>query len=207
MVKLSSDEIISIHDKITDRFKITKGVINKSILDAIVERPELQLEDHNYVYDSVFSKAAAILEGIIRWHPFADGNKRTALATSVYYLKLEGYAIALPLSAVRFTVNIANNDKTDSISTQKLIEEITTWFRAHSDRNKLLLLGKLGLYIGIPYRFYQFLIKLGFLNYVYKKVAYWMAFDIYPEYAKEMSEIAKFIQETVDTSLTAVFGK
>lgn len=207
MEKLSADEIVSIHDQIIKRFKITKGVINKSILDAVVERPELQLGSNKYVYDNVFLRAAVILEGIIRWHPFADGNKRTGLAAAVYYLTLEGYATALPLSAIRYTVDIANNQKIDSASTQKLINEISAWFREHSDHNQLMLLGKLTMYVGIPYRFLILLAKIGFKKYVYRKVSYWMAFDMYPEYQKDVNEIIDFINDTLKASLKVVLGK
>lgn len=205
MVKLSVDEIITIHNRIVDRFKITSGIINKGILEAIIERPELKLENQAYLYNNVYSKAAVILEGMIRWHPFADGNKRTALATAIYYLTLEGYATALPLSAVRYTVNIAKNDNIDSVSTQQLINEISNWFREHSDRKPLVLFGKLVVHVIIPYRFLMILTKLGFENFVYRKVQNWMAFDIYPEYQKEVNQIVAFIQDTLTSSLKVVF--
>ena len=207
MVKISVDEIESIHNKIVERFKISSGTINKSTLEAIIERPDLQLEEQKDVYSDVFLKAAAILEGIIRWHPFADGNKRTALATAVYYLTLEGYATALPLSAVRYTVEIAENNDTDTVSTQKLIREIAIWFKEHSDRNQIMLLGKLTIYLGIPYYLLILLSKIGFKNYINQKVSYWMAFDMYPEYQKEASQIISFIQDTLNASLKVVFPK
>ena len=109
MSEISVEEIISLHDSVVKRFKITQGIINQSNLESVVKRPNLQVNGE-YIYKDVFSKAASIMEGIIRWHPFADGNKRTALLATLYYLKLDGYGTAVPLSAVRYTVKIEKNE-------------------------------------------------------------------------------------------------
>jgi death-on-curing protein len=199
MVEITVEEIVELHNLVIERFKITRGIINQGSLESIVKRPELQING-KYVYNDVFSKAASILEGIIRWHPFADGNKRTALLATIYYLKLEGYGVAVPLSAVRYTVTIAKNDKSDEESTKKLIKQISNWLRVHSGSNKLDLWGSVLIHVVIPYRFLGFLFRLGFKKYVAKKVGYWMAFDIYPEYVKEADYIIDFIDETLEAS-------
>lgn len=123
MVEISAEEILELHNSVVKRFKISNGVLHQGNLEAIAKRPELILGGE-HVYKNPFTKAASILEGIIRWHPFADGNKRTALLATVYYLKLEKYGMAVPLSAVRYTVQIAKNKKNDDKNTQKLINEI-----------------------------------------------------------------------------------
>jgi prophage maintenance system killer protein len=38
------------------------------------------------LYEDEIKKRAALFEGIIRLHPFIDGNKRTALASLQQYL-------------------------------------------------------------------------------------------------------------------------
>ena len=65
------------------------------------------------MYDNIFLKASCILEGIIRWHPFADGNKRTSLVATIFYLNQNGHGFALALNAVRYTITIAKNEKID----------------------------------------------------------------------------------------------
>ena len=201
MAEISAEEIAKIHESVVERFKISQGIINKGVLEAIAKRSELKIGNDEYVYQSVFSRAAALMEGIIRWHPFTDGNKRTALLTTLFYLKLEGYGVAVPLSAVRYTVKIAKNDKTDEKSTRKLIDEIATWLTNHSGRTERELINKATIFLLIPYRFLGFLARIGFKNYVKKKISFWMAFDIYPEYEKEARDIIKFIDDTVTASL------
>lgn len=43
------------------------------------------------VYESVPAKAVALLVGVAKAHPFDDGNKRTAWAVMVYFLRLLNY--------------------------------------------------------------------------------------------------------------------
>ena len=45
-------------------------------------------------FETIHEKAAALLHGLARNHPFLDGNKRTAwVATATFYL-LNGYHVA-----------------------------------------------------------------------------------------------------------------
>jgi len=200
MTDLSVEEIITIHNKVVKLFGIPHGIINKGNLAAVVERPNT-IVNGKEVFPDVHSKAASLLEGIIRWHPFADGNKRTALLTMTYYLKLEGYGFALPLSAVRYTVKIAKNEHVDEKHIKKLLKEITQWIKNHSGTTPKDLNAKLIVYLYIPYRFVEFLIKIRLDGFAYRIVSKWMAFDLYPEYQKEAGNILKFITDTLQASM------
>lgn len=112
MAEVSEEEIVKIHTTVVERFGISDGIINKGNLSSLAARPNIVVNG-NEVFPDVYTKAASLLEGIIRWHPFADGNKWTALSTMMYYLKLEGYALALPLSAIRYTIKIAKDKNAD----------------------------------------------------------------------------------------------
>jgi death-on-curing protein len=200
MTELSAEEIIKIHEKIVKRFNITDGVINRSNLESVVERPNTVINNKE-MYPDVYSKAASLLEGIIRWHPFADGNKRTALLTMIYFLKLEGYGMALPLSAIRYSVKIAKNRQIDEGNTKKLIRDISIWIDRHSGKTQKELTGKVIIYLVIPYKFLMFLSKIKLEHFSRRVVGKWMAFDLYPEYEKQAGDIVKFIQETLEASL------
>lgn len=200
MVEISAEEILELHNSVVDRFKIVNGVLNQSSLDAISKRPELKIGGE-YVYKTPFTRAASILEGIIRWHPFADGNKRTALLATVYYLKLENYGVAVPLSAVRHTVKIAKNKKNDEKSTRRLINEIANWLENHAGHNQEELNKKISMHIIIPYRFLGLLVRAHLTKLAKWRVDRWLALDIYPEYEKESSEIFDFINATVEASM------
>ncbi len=209
MKKISEEEISTIHNIVIKRFKVSNGIINKGMLDAIAQRPDTILANGFVPYDNVYSRAASLLEGIIRWHPFADGNKRTALLTMVYYLKLEGYGIILPLNAVRYTVKIAKHESNDENDNEKFLKDITLWIKNHAGKTKQELDVKMWLYVKIPNTILLFLLKLGLKNYVVNKISKALAFDIYPEYINEVKDIIQFmnyiLQETMKPFLS--FGK
>ena len=68
---------IELHNDLIDLFGGSKGIRDKSGLEAAVARPYMTF-DQQYLYPSAFEKAAAILESLIINHPFIDGNKRIA---------------------------------------------------------------------------------------------------------------------------------
>jgi len=85
-----------------------------------------------YVYDfkpfpKLFMKAAAILYAFITFHPFVDGNKRTAFETTKLFLRLNGYELIAPKAGVDFTRAIASRKVND-------VEEIAKWLRTYSQR-------------------------------------------------------------------------
>lgn len=85
-----------------------------------------------YVYDfkpfpRIFLTAAAILESIIIFHPFVDGNRRMAFETTRIFLRLNGYEITVPTEeGIRFTRAIANLKV-------KKIETIVEWIRKYAE--------------------------------------------------------------------------
>lgn len=61
-------------------------------LEAACARPFISYSGV-YLYDTVVEKAVALLEGIAQHHPFDDGNKRTAWAVTIAFLKQSGFTI------------------------------------------------------------------------------------------------------------------
>lgn len=79
-------------------------------------------------FPRLFMKAGAILYSFITFHPFVDGNKRTAFETTKLFLRLNGYELIVdPEKGVEFTRAIALQKITDT-------EEIARWLRKHSKR-------------------------------------------------------------------------
>lgn len=68
------------------------GVKDMGLLESASKRP-LQSAFGNYIHNTLEEKAAALAEGIIRNHPFVDGNKRTALIGIGMFLNMNGYRL------------------------------------------------------------------------------------------------------------------
>lgn len=79
-------------------------------------------------FPKLFLKGAALLYSFIVFHPFNDGNKRTAFETTKIFLRLNGREfIVPPQEGVDFTKGIAEQKITH-------IEEIAEWLKKHSRR-------------------------------------------------------------------------
>ncbi|WP_393972172.1 Fic family protein [Oxyplasma meridianum] len=76
------------------------------------------------LYPGYTFKAAALFEGIIRLHPFIDGNKRTSLATLQEYLWANGFIFVIPFTAVRFAIVISRNNTLKTNEIRSLVLDI-----------------------------------------------------------------------------------
>ena len=73
---ISEKEALEIHAILIERFGGSTGIRDKELLNSALNRP-YQTFDGNELYPTPIDKAAAILESIVKNHPFTDGNKRT----------------------------------------------------------------------------------------------------------------------------------
>ena len=81
------EEVIAIHDAQIDEFGGGAGLRDAGALESAIMRPQLGY------YDGLLDEAAALLESLTMNHPFVDGNKRTAFATTEVFLSLNGHFI------------------------------------------------------------------------------------------------------------------
>ncbi len=73
---ISEAEVLEIHSILIEQFGGSNGIRDTGLLDAALYRP-YQTFDGVELYPTAIDKAAAILESIVKNHPFIDGNKRT----------------------------------------------------------------------------------------------------------------------------------
>lgn len=74
MIKI--EEVIAIHDILIKEYGGSFGIRDESVLESAIYRP-FQTFNNEDLYPTPEEKAAAILESIVKNHPFIDGNKRT----------------------------------------------------------------------------------------------------------------------------------
>ena len=91
------------------------------------------------------------MESIIRLHPFADGNKRTALMTAYYLLKFNNYRLVIPPNVIEFLTRIADNKNQSQDDIDALIIEIAKWLGKHSSRDQFMHLLKDFYYVHVPF--------------------------------------------------------
>jgi death on curing protein len=78
----------AIHDEAIYEFGGLPGLRDQGLLESALDRPRNLLAHEPR--SSIFQIAATMCIGIVKDHPFSDGNKRTALLTTRAFLYLNG---------------------------------------------------------------------------------------------------------------------
>ena len=81
--------VIEAHEESLTEHGGPSGIRDMGMLESALARPK-NLFAYSEAEPSLQRMAAAYAFGITANHPFVDGNKRTALITSVTFLKLNG---------------------------------------------------------------------------------------------------------------------
>jgi death-on-curing protein len=85
---------IALHDRLLILHRGAAGVRDEGLLLSALARPQHLA---TYAEDAdLIDLAAAYTFGIVRNHPFVDGNKRTGFVVGVLFLELNGAAFAAP---------------------------------------------------------------------------------------------------------------
>jgi death-on-curing protein len=82
-------DALAIHDRLLALHGGATGVRDRDLLESALARPR---QHHSYAKTSdVVEMAALYTGGIVRNHPFIDGNKRTGFVIGVLFLELHGF--------------------------------------------------------------------------------------------------------------------
>lgn len=121
---LSTKQVLFIHDRMIKRFGGSSGIRDLGLIESAVARPRATF-DRQELYETIFDKAAALLQSLLKNHPFVDGNKRTALTSAGSFLKLNGYNLAnTHQEEIEFGIAVDNEHSP--------LDQISKWLKAHS---------------------------------------------------------------------------
>lgn len=124
---LTIEELLFLHFKIIEDFGGSHGVRDEGRLESAIAAPGQEVFG-KALYPTAFDKSAVYIRAIIGDHPFADGNKRTAITAGVIFLQRNGYALtASPKELEDFAVQVAVEHYD--------IPHIAAWLKAHSSRS------------------------------------------------------------------------
>jgi death on curing protein len=99
-------ELLQAH--LLEQFGGSSGLRDAGGLESALERPKNLFA---YGESTFFELATAYASGIIRNHPFVDGNKRLGLAIALTFLEMNGYRTNLDeAEAVVMTLGLASRE-------------------------------------------------------------------------------------------------
>jgi death on curing protein len=118
--QLTLPEVLAIHADQIARYGGRSGMRGPGHLEAALFRPTT---GH---YIDVIEEAAALWESLAQYHPFADGNERTAFASAYTFLSING--VQLTAGSGETHVFISDLYPTNGFS----FEVLVPWLRAHT---------------------------------------------------------------------------
>lgn len=89
---LTLEEILFIHQQEIHASGGDPAIRDREGVEACVDAPKASFGGE-YLYD-LFGMAASYIASLSIRHPFLDGNKRTALASALTFLYINGYTIS-----------------------------------------------------------------------------------------------------------------
>lgn len=120
---LTLEEVLLLHARLIQRTGGSGGVRDMGLLKGSLARPRATFGGQE-LYPSLWHQAAALMHGLIKNHPFVDGNKRTGLSATGLFLEVNGYTLT------------ANNDEALDFTRQVVLDKIdveamAVWLENH----------------------------------------------------------------------------
>jgi death-on-curing protein len=110
MKYLSLEEVLAIHRLVVEVGAGHHGIRNWHGLISALEQPK-QHVFNTELYPTVAGKAAILLLVMIQYHPFLDGNKRTAYFCMQRFINKNGYNLNITDDeALELVVNVAKGE-------------------------------------------------------------------------------------------------
>ncbi len=116
LTHLTADELLMVHECLTEDFVATSdpisppGVKSRALLESAAGRPSTGYGEA-LKYPTAESAAAALLHSVVHNHPFHNGNKRTALVSTLVFMDRHGLIVDTDEDELfRFMIKVAAHD-------------------------------------------------------------------------------------------------
>ena len=118
------ETVLALQEELLAQFGGSPGLRDENMLDSALARPQ-----HLFTYGKpgLFDLAASYAFGLVKNHPFVDGNKRIGFTTAALFLELNGYRLAASeADAVVRTLALAAGELKEAA--------YAAWLKANSKR-------------------------------------------------------------------------
>ena len=118
------ETVLTLHEQSLAEFGGAAGIRDEGLLDSALDKPENLFA---YGKPTIFDLAASYGFGLVKNHPFIDGNKRAGFIVAVVFLDLNGYRFqASEAEAAVRTLALAAGELSK--------KEFAAWLKANSRR-------------------------------------------------------------------------
>jgi death-on-curing protein len=115
---ITEAEAIAFHEDLLLEFGGNSGLRDRGLLQSALAQPQATFFGE-LLHPNISDQAAAYVFHIAKNHPFVDGNKRTAFAVGISFLKMNGYNFNMAIDELKEVIlNVAKG----SLSKDQLLE-------------------------------------------------------------------------------------
>jgi len=118
------ETVLTLQEQSLAEFGGPAGIRDEGLLDSALGKPENLFA---YGKPTIFDLAASYGLGLVKNHPFIDGNKRAGFVTAITFLELNGYRFqATEAEAAVRTLALAAGEMAEA--------EFSAWLKKNSRR-------------------------------------------------------------------------
>ncbi|GIO23774.1 type II toxin-antitoxin system death-on-curing family toxin [Oceanobacillus sp. J11TS1] len=132
---ISEQDIVRINAYVIEKYSPgeQKGINSYKELDSARNRPKQSLFGKD-AYPTLFTKCATLCHSLIKNHPFYNANKRTALWSLIYMLRINGYKLTASEETVEEMILFIAQRDDKTINLQEHIQFISEWIERHTEK-------------------------------------------------------------------------
>jgi death-on-curing protein len=117
--------VLVLHERLVNRYGGSHGIRDEGLLDSALAMPFMTFFFF-FFYPSLEAKAAQLCFGLVKNHPFIDGNKRIGAHAMLVMLRMNDYPFEITneeLEACIFSLARSEINAAD----------LTAWMKAHKE--------------------------------------------------------------------------
>lgn len=123
IIKLILDDVLSFHHEMetSHDYKMAPGLRDQGSLESAINAPFQSFADED-CYPALSDKAARLCYGLVKNHPFVDGNKRLAIHSMLVFLAINEFEVDYEDDEMEeIIINVANG--------KMHYEELSEWLK------------------------------------------------------------------------------
>lgn len=120
---LTKEQILLLHSQLIENFGGSSDIRDEALLDSAINTP-FQTYDGEELYPTLLDKASRLCFGLVKNHPFVDGNKRIGTHSMLVFLAINGIDLEYSdIKLIELILSVASGTQSDS--------DILRWLQQH----------------------------------------------------------------------------
>ena len=123
MKTLTKEHILMLHSQLISDFGGSSAIRDDALLDSAINTP-FQTYNGKDLYPTLLDKASRLCFGLVKNHPFVDGNKRIGTHAMLVFLAINGIELEYQdTELIILILSVASGEQTDA--------DILRWLQKH----------------------------------------------------------------------------